>query len=71
MSTAHRLLAGLAAGALAMLALFLGGGTAAAADYGYVLGSGKVCVTRAAYDAHPVGTWFNNTAGTRAGEPVG
>lgn len=118
MSTAHRLLAGLAAGALAMLALFLGTGTAAAADYGHVSGwphpgyvsnrvasspacpndgprftvtnyrirwggddsakadagpkgSGKVCVTRAAFDAHPDGAWFNNTAGTRASEPVG
>ena len=33
------------------------------------LGTFVVCVTPAAFDAHPVGTWFNNLAGT--GGPVG
>lgn len=27
-------------------------------------GTFGVCVTQAAYDGHPVGTWFNNKSGT-------
>jgi hypothetical protein len=45
------------------------GGTEAAKRDAGPIGSGRVCVTQAAFDAHPDGAWFNNTAGTRG--PVG